>query len=196
MTRRGGLLWAFGVFLCAKLRRMIPHPALTIRRATPADANLLAEFGARTFSDTFAADNTPEDMAAYLAAAFSPSMQAAELADPRATLLVAEAEGEVAGYAHLRAGEAPGCVSGDKPVEIVRLYAGRAYHGRGVGAALMRACLEAAQEAGGATLWLGVWERNARARAFYGRWGFREVGAHEFRLGTDMQTDILMEKAL
>jgi len=175
---------------------MISTSNLTIRRADPADARLLAELGARTFSDTFAADNTPDDMAAYLAFAFGPAIQAAELADPRNTFLIVEVGGEVAGYAHLRAGEAPGCVSADRPVEIVRLYASRECQGRGIGAALMRACFEAAQASGGGTVWLGVWERNARARAFYDRWGFRHVGTHEFRLGADAQTDLLMEKAL
>ena len=66
----------------------------------------------------------------------------------------------------------------------------------GVGAVLMQACLKAVREAGGGTAWLGVWEHNGRARAFYSKWGFREVGTHAFCLGTDIQTDVLMEKVL
>jgi hypothetical protein len=57
-------------------------PAPTIRRGTLADAALLSELGARTFSETFASDNTPEDLAAYIATAFNVAQQTAELQDP------------------------------------------------------------------------------------------------------------------
>jgi hypothetical protein len=70
---------------------------LVIRLATAADAQLLAELGARTFSETFAADNTPEDMAAYLAVSFGPTLQAAELAEPHSLFLIAEVEEPPAG---------------------------------------------------------------------------------------------------
>src|ERR671913_1701574 len=95
--------------------------AVTIRRATPADAALLAELGARTFAETFDADNRPEDMAAYLASAFSVEQTKRELSDPRSTWLVAEIDGEAAGYAKLHAGEAPECVRGPDPVELARI---------------------------------------------------------------------------
>jgi diamine N-acetyltransferase len=154
---------------------------------------LLAELGARTFSETFGPDNTPEDMAAYLGAAFGPEIQAAELADPSTTFFVADIEGVAAGYAQLRGGGTDG-VTGAKPVEVVRFYASKEWIGRGVGPALMRACLDEAWRAGFLTLWLGVWERNLRAQAFYRKWGFRVVGAHVFQLGSDPQTDLLMER--
>ena len=132
-----------------------PDPA--IRRANQEDAGLLAELGARTFSETFAADNSPEDMAAYLASSFTPALQAAELADPASTFLIAEVGGVAAGYAKLHAGEPAERVEGDKPVELVRLYVLREWLGRGVGAELMRACLDEARQAGHETIWLGVW---------------------------------------
>lgn len=169
---------------------------LTIRRAGPDDAGLLAELGGRTFSETFAADNSPEDMAAYLASSFNLAQQTAELADPASTFLIAEIGGVAAGYAKLRAGEPAKGIGGGKPVELVRLYASTEWLGRGVGEALMRACLEEARQAGHETIWLGVWERNGRALAFYRKWGFRPVGEHVFQLGSDPQTDILMERAV
>ena len=167
-----------------------------IRRAAATDAPLLAELGARTFYDTFAATNTPADMAAYLAAAFSPAQQATELADPRVMFLLAEMDGHAAGYAALRAGDAPSSVAGARPVELVRLYVRQEWFGRGVGEALMRACVTEAQQAGYQTMWLGVWEHNYRAQAFYRKWDFVTVGAHIFQLGSDPQTDLLMERAL
>src|SRR5215203_230073 len=145
---------------------------LTIRRASPDDAGLLAELGARTFGETFAADNSTEDMAAYLAVSFSLAAQAAELAEPTSTFFIAEVGGRAAGYAKLHAGEPPEGVVGAQPVELVRLYVLREWLGRGVGEALMRACVEEAQRAGHGTIWLGVWEQNGRAQAFYRKWDF------------------------
>src|SRR5215510_5099016 len=83
-----------------------------VRRATKDDAELLAEIGARTFSDTFAADNTAEDMADYVAKSFGVDQQAAELSDPSLTFLIAEIDNRVGGYAKLQLGPAPGCVDG------------------------------------------------------------------------------------
>lgn len=175
---------------------MSHNPDLTIRRANSEDAGLLTELGARTFSETFAADNSPEDMAAYLAASFNPAQQTAELNDPASTFFIAEVGGLAAGYAQLHAGEPAEGVEGPQPVELVRLYVSREWFGRGVGEALMRACVDEARRAGHETIWLGVWERNGRAQAFYRKWNFRAVGEHVFHLGSDPQRDILMERAL
>ena len=166
------------------------------RIASPGDSILLAELGRRTFSDTFARDNTPEDMAAYLAASFSPQAQAVELADPRTTFLIAEADGVPVGYARLRLEEPPAAITGRHPVEIVRFYSVIEWIGRGVGAALMSACFRLAAEKGCDTIWLDVWERNTRAIAFYRKWGFAVVGAQTFQLGSDLQHDLLMQRSV
>ena len=168
----------------------------TIRRGKAEDAGLLAELGARTFSETFAEDNTPENMAAYLALAFSPEQQAAELADPHAVFQIAENNGVAIGYAMIRSGDVPPEVTGEKPIELVRLYVARESLGGGVGAALMQACIAEAKQRGYKTLWLGVWEHNDRAQAFYRKWNFHEVGTHVFQLGDDPQTDILMQRRI
>ena len=171
-------------------------PEVSIRRANREDAGLLAELGARTFAQTFAVDNTPENMAAYIAASFNLAQQTAELADPESVFLIAEVCGLAAGYAMLHAGEPVEGVDGAKPVELVRLYVSHEWLGRGVGEALMRACVDEARQAGHRTIWLGVWERNGRAQAFYRKWNFRVVGEHVFQLGSDPQRDLLMERAV
>jgi GNAT superfamily N-acetyltransferase len=175
---------------------MSQNPDPMVRRAGLEDAALLADLGAHTFSETFSADNSPEDMAAYLAASFGLARQTAELTDPASTFFIAEVGGRAAGYAKLHAGEPAEGVEGPEPVELVRLYVSREWLGRGVGEALMRACVDEARRAGHETIWLGVWERNARAQAFYRKWDFRAVGEHVFHLGSDPQRDILMERAL
>ncbi len=96
----------------------------------------------------------------------------------------------------LRSGNAPGSVNGRKPIELVRLYVSRESLGSGVGAALMQACIDDAQHGGYDTLWLGVWENNTRAQAFYRKWHFVQVGTHVFQLGDDPQTDFLMQRSV
>ena len=171
-------------------------PSVHIRTANLQDHELLASLGARAFREAFASDNTPEDMTDYLAKAFGPDRQAAELADPGTTFLIAEAEGETVGYARLKVGPAPDCIQGLHPVEIARLYSIAAWIGRGVGAALMQACLGQAARLGCDVIWLDVWERNLRAIEFYRRWGFVEVGTQAFVLGHDVQNDLLMQNRL
>lgn len=169
---------------------------LVTRPAGPADAELLADLALRTFNDAFAAHplNRPADMAAYTAEAFAPARLAAELADPGVRYLLAEVSGEPAGYAKLAFGPAEPGVTADRPAELCRLYAEQRLLGRGVGPALMAECLDVAARRGCDVIWLGVWEHNPRAQAFYRKWGFAVVGSHVFQLGTDPQTDLLMQR--
>jgi GNAT superfamily N-acetyltransferase len=172
------------------------RPPIDIRRATAADSDLLADLGKRTFRDSFGYANTPEDMAMYLSKSFSPSIQAAELADPANVFFLAEVVGEPVGYARLRQGPVPPTILGSHPLEIVRIYAVESWIGRGVGSALMQACLDLAEKRGHNTLWLDVWEHNPRAIAFYNKWGFEVVGNQPFRLGRDLQNDLLMARPI
>ena len=167
---------------------------IVLRRATPADATLLAALARTAFDDTFGAANDPADMTAYLAKAFGEAVQRAELADPRNTVFFAEREGTPVGYAMLREGDAPLGVDDDDVLEIARLYSFKRWIGSGVGAALMQHCLDEASRRGRRTIWLGVWEHNTRAIVFYRRWGFADVGAQPFQLGTDLQTDRVMAR--
>lgn len=172
-------------------------PPVVIRRADAADARPLASFAAAAFADTFAADNTPGDMASYLVEAFGEDQQLAELDDPACIVLVAEHGGELAGYAMVRDGAMPGgTTSADlgNAMEIARLYAGRRWVGTGVGAALMQSCLDLATSRRREWVWLGVWERNARAIAFYARWGFTDIGSQPFQLGADRQSDRILAR--
>lgn len=168
----------------------------TIRAATGEDAEMLVGLATRTFCDAFAEANSPENLEAYLAANFSPAAIAAELADPRANFLIAEVEGTPAGYAKLLRTEPPECVRARPAIEIVRLYVEQRYHGAGIAHALMQACFDKAKAGAARGLFLGVWEHNPRAIAFYRKWGFEVVGSHLFQLGDEAQTDHWMERHL
>jgi len=174
-----------------------PDVAVTLRRATPSDAPALSTLAARLFEQTYEAANRPDDMRDYLAAAFSADAQRNELAHAERVVWIAEdATAAPIGYAALRRGSAASGVGGARPAEIERIYADRAWHGRGVGDTLMRACVEQARAWSCDVIWLGVWERNPRAIAFYGKNGFRVVGQQAFRLGRDVQNDIVMARGL
>lgn len=166
------------------------------RRAVPEDAAPLAEFARRIFEETFAPDNRPEDMRLYVAETYGPDLQLAEILDPAVTTLLAEADGALAGFAQLRTGAAPACVAGPAPVEIWRFYVDRSWQGRGLAGRMMEAAAAAAGARGAGTLWLAVWERNHRALAFYRRSGFTVAGRQPFRLGTDLQSDLVMVRGM
>ena len=169
---------------------------MTTRRATPADAALLALLAATTFSDTFGPDNTPEDMAQYVTDSFGEDIQRGELADSRHTVFFAERAGETVGYAMLRQGPPPDDIQVAEAIEIARLYAAKQWIGAGIGSTLMQRCLDEASALGLSTIWLAVWEHNARAIAFYQRWGFADVGTTTFMLGSDRQTDRVMARRI
>ena len=156
----------------------------------------MAELAAATFRDAFASENDDADLALHLARSYGVPQQTAELAHPAITTLLAFADGELAGYAQLRPGLPPPCVTAARPIELWRFYVARPWQGRGVAQALMVATVGAARERGGAVLWLGVWERNPRAQAFYRKSGFTDVGSQVFLVGTDPQTDRVMELIL
>ena len=169
-------------------------PPVTTRRAEAVDAPLLASLAASTFRDTFGADNTAADMAEYTSTSFGNAIQRAELHDVRHTVFFAERAGEAVGYAMLREGAAPDVVGEADSIEIARLYAAKDHIGMRIGATLMQRCLDEAAVRGRRTIWLCVWEHNARAMAFYRRWGFADVGTTTFLLGKDSQTDRVMAR--
>jgi len=173
-------------------------PQIDIRRATVDDAKSLTDLSYTTFWDAFAhhPKNAPDDLAHYMRQAFSVEQIADELNDPRAVFLMAEIEGELAGYAKLVCDHIEPGISAEKPIELNRLYSQQKFLGQGVGQTLMDACFDLARENGFDTIWLGVWEYNPRAQRFYEKNGFKEVGSHTFVLGSDPQTDLLMQKEI
>lgn len=173
-------------------------PPIEIRSATADDAKLLTDLAYTTFWDAFAdhPKNAPDDLNHYMRQAFSLEQITAELEDPNSVFLIAEIEGEAAGYAKLVLDTIEPGVTADKPIELSRLYSQQKFLGQGVGQSLMDACFDRARQEGCDVMWLGVWEFNPRAQRFYERNGFRIVGSHVFQLGSDPQTDLLMQKEI
>jgi ribosomal protein S18 acetylase RimI-like enzyme len=108
--------------------------------------------------------------------------------------LLCEYSGRLAGFAQLRWGKAPSCVLANAPGELQRLYVISEFHGKGVAHGLMNACMDEMTSHRSDVVWLGVWERNPKAIAFYKKFGFHEVGAHVFPLGNDPQRDVVLAR--
>jgi len=174
----------------------VSAPVQIIRPAVLGDAALLADLGVRTFRETFEDQVTPTNLQLFLDSAYGEALQQAELADPTRPGLVLELAGRPVGFAQLRLGHQEPCVTGTRPVELQRIYVLREAQGHRCGAALMAAAMDLARGWGADQIWLGVWEHNAKALAFYARWGFREVGEHHFTIGDQVDRDLVLAKDL
>ncbi len=171
---------------------------INIRQATFDDAKPLTDLSYATFWDAFAhhPKNAPDDLAYYMRQAFTVEQITKELNDPKSIFLIAEIGGEMAGYSKIILGNIEPGITSERPVELSRLYSRQEFLGKGVGQTLMDACFDRALKEGRDVMWLGVWEFNPRAQAFYQKNGFRVVGRHTFQLGADPQTDLLMQREI
>ena len=168
---------------------------IRIEEATKKDATLIADMSRQTFYDSFAADNTQEDMEKFLNEQFTREKLMEEVGAKGNIFLLAYEGNEAVGYARMRETPNPVILDGGPAIEIARIYAVQKSIGKGVGSALKQ-CIEKAKQKKAQMIWLGVWEKNYKAIAFYSKWGFEQFGEHVFMLGNDPQTDWLMKKAL
>ncbi|MGQ0740618.1 MAG: GNAT family N-acetyltransferase [Bacteroidota bacterium] len=167
---------------------------LIIRFATAADSSLIADLSRQTFYETFARQNTAENMEKFMSEQFSKERLMAEVGAPGNIFLLAFAGDVPVGYVKMREGEQKVEFGNKTSIEIARIYAASSSIGKGVGSALMQRCIEIARGMNKEIIWLGVWEKNQQAIAFYQKWGFEQFGTHVFKLGNDPQTDWLMKK--
>ena len=163
-----------------------------VQKATAGDATDLAAFARSAFRDAFGAMNEPADVDAYCAHAFTPDAQERELTDPAMTTLLVRDQGAIIAYAQIDEAEPHPGVAGLPAVLLKRIYVDQRWLGRGVGKSLMSAVATEAANRGAKTLWLTVWERNARAIRFYSELGMHVVGETDFLLGSDLQRDLVM----
>jgi GNAT superfamily N-acetyltransferase len=173
-----------------------PNSRVLLRRATVTDDDLLAQLSGRLFEQSFGPDNDPEDVREHIEHALMVDSREA-VSDAERRVWIAEDEsGAPIGYTVVRRGSTAAGVTGERTAEVQRFYVDQAWHGRGVAQALMRRCVDQAREWNADVLWLGVWERNPRAIAFYEKSGFRIVGHQTFVLGRDVQQDYVMSRPL
>lgn len=167
-----------------------------IRKISAGDLESLQSISRQTFSETFSLDNTPENMEKYLSENFSREKLTAELNDPYSEFYFAEKNHRVIGYLKINRGPSQTALQDDISLEIERIYVLKEFHGQEAGKILFDTAVKRAKELHATYIWLGVWEKNPRAIAFYRKNGFVEFDKHIFVLGDDEQTDIMMRLPL
>ncbi|HEY1426985.1 MAG TPA: GNAT family N-acetyltransferase [Caulobacteraceae bacterium] len=170
------------------------RPPLTIRRAGPADAEALVTVGRATFTQTFGHLYPPEDLAAFLAEAHGLARARADLADPAKAVWLAEAGGEVVGYAVAGPCHLPHPDVSQSCGELERIYLLRSHQGGGAGSRLLEEALAWLEQDGPRRLWIGVWSQNHGAQRLYERRGFEQVGAYEFVVGRTRDHELILRR--
>ncbi|MFT4031539.1 MAG: GNAT family N-acetyltransferase [Siphonobacter sp.] len=166
---------------------------INLFKATSDHIDQVLEIGRSTFIDTFAEQNTPEDLAKYINKAFHIEQVRSEVLNPDSLFFLAELGDQIIGYLKLNIGKAQSDVNDSESLEIERIYVKKDFIGKEVGKLLFEKALSTAHELNLKYIWLGVWEHNPRAIRFYEKQGFQQFGTHTFVLGEDVQTDLLLK---
>lgn len=169
---------------------------MNIIKCTLEDLQTLQEISIETFYDAFKDQNSPENMKAYLEKAFSLEQLEKELTSKFSQFLFVYFNNEVAGYLKINTNEAQTEKMGDESLEIERIYLKNRFQKHGLGKFLLNKAIEIATELNKKKIWLGVWEKNENAIAFYKRMGFVQAGSHSFIMGDEEQQDYIMTKVL
>lgn len=168
----------------------------TIHKCDIQDLHLLREIGIETFNDTFAEQNKPENMRAYLEKAFAETKMEQELNTPDSSFFFIRHGEQLAGFLKVNIGTAQSEPMGDDSLEVERIYVRKAFKRMGLGKKLMDHAFDLARKQNKTKVWLGVWEKNASAILFYEQQGFVLTDKHAFWMGDDKQTDWIMTKTL
>mgnify|MGYP001175093804 CR=1 FL=1 len=169
---------------------------ITLRKCAPDDVRTLRDLAVRTYDETFAAVNTPENMEAFYRDAYALEKLSAELLDESSRTYFLYCDEDLAGYMKVNVGSAQTDIFDENALELQRIYLLRKFYGKGLADILMQKAFAIAQELGKSYIWLGVWERNFRAQRFYNKYGFYKISEHPFVMGTDSQTDWVLKKDL
>lgn len=167
-----------------------------IQLAAPSNAPALAKLAEKTFRDAFAQLNNKENFESYVARSFTENKIRSELLDSVSTFFIARLKDQWVGYAKLYQSPPPDCVKQLPAIELSRLYSMPQYLGRGIGPALLEACISHARNRAFKSLWLGSWKENRRGNAFYAKMQFKIIGTKTFALGSEIQEDYVFAKPI
>ena len=173
-----------------------PTENIVIRKAGAADARLLSVLATATFYEAYFEQDDPHDLAEYVVGSFNMEAVANELDDPNSIFLITMCNDHAVGYTKLIAGSREPCITAERAVELKRIYLVERVWRQGVGRVLLNRCIVEARRMNMDSIWLGVWQMNARARPFYEKHGFVKVGTLEFPYGDAVGINDVMELAL
>ena len=174
---------------------------MSVRTAAPDDVDALAALAALTFPLACPPGSTARDQQEFIDAVLSPARFREYLVDPSRVVLVADEDGALVGYTMLVFAEPTDpdvavALTLRPSVELSKCYVHPDHHGAGLAHALMTASLDAGRARDAVGMWLGVNQLNVRAQAFYRRSGFAVVGTKHFTVGTRLEDDYVLERAL
>jgi diamine N-acetyltransferase len=167
-----------------------------IVKAKPADMAQLRQLAIETFTDTYAAKNDPIEFAKYLEQAFEENSFMAHIHNTDIQYFIAIQGLKWVGYIKLNCNDAQTEPEGTTAIELERIYVLSEFKGQKIGQKLIERAMEIGKSLGKNYLWLGVWEQNPEAIAFYEKMGFTVYGTHVFTIGNENQTDYMMRKYL
>lgn len=169
---------------------------LSIKKCSIEDSRELQEISYETFNETFKDNNSPENMIAYLERAFNLNQLEIELSNISSQFFFVYFNNEIAGYLKININEAQSEEMGVESLEVERIYIKSKFQKYGLGKFLLNKAIEIAMEHNKKKIWLGVWEKNENAIAFYNKMGFVQTGVHSFYMGDEEQMDFIMTKTL
>lgn len=170
--------------------------ALQFRRAHSDDVAALAALAEQTFIETYSAQNDPEQIRVHCAQNFGLEQQSAEIANPDYAVILAYLNQDLVGFAQVVKKPAPESIDAENAVALYRYYVTQAWHGKGIAQPLLAEAEKAARTFGADYLWLGMWEHNARALAYYQKMGFQHVGWMDYQFGDILERDYVLLKRL
>ncbi|MBR7800519.1 GNAT family N-acetyltransferase [Undibacterium fentianense] len=169
---------------------------LSFRRACLVDAAALAALAEQTFVDTYSEQNDPEQIRTHCAKNFGIAQQSAEICDPKYAVILAFIGEALVGFAQVVKNPPPDSIAAERAVALYRYYVSKAWHGKGIAQALLLEVEAAAREFGANQIWLGMWEHNARALAYYQKVGFQHVGWMDYQFGDIVERDYVLLKSI
>ncbi len=169
---------------------------ISIVPCSVAEVEALQQIARETYDQTFRSMNTAETMAKYLEEAFDRKRLLVELSNPGCSFFFMHADNELSGYLKLNEALAQTDLNDPESLELERIYVRKRFQGKGLGRVLINYAIEVSRQRAKRYLWLGVWERNTKAIGFYQKMGFTVAGRHTFRMGDEIQQDLIMKKLL
>jgi len=175
---------------------MILMGHIELIKARAEHARILAELGAKTFTQSYGNALDPQELKTYVSQAFSVDQISRELHNPKIHYRIACMDNVVCAYAKLVPSSLPACLKGANAIELMRLYVTPEYCRHGVGSRLMAMLIDCARTQGYEHMWLRVWQENHRAIDFYQKWRFHTVGSEPYHVGVCSETVLIMVRSL
>jgi diamine N-acetyltransferase len=157
---------------------------ITYRTPTATDCAALAELSESTFVEAFGPLYSAENLSKFVNRVYAPDTIAADLANLNRLYRIAEADGQMLGYAKLGLDVSLDYDPGSRrTMELKQLYIRQSHLGVGIAQHLMDWTLSEARARGFDDVILSVYSDNPRAQRFYQKYGFEHFADTYFMVG-------------